>query len=140
MPPVPWPEVPAKLRLHPLLDEVVETHGFTPMSSYVEFCWLPVLGPTSTWLYRRVGPLVIAGIKEVDTLELAATLGLSTGLSRHAALARAIQRLHRFGVVRYDGEGVVVRRALGPLSMARLSELPQSVRNAHHRLTNRVAS
>ncbi len=55
-------EVPASAELlrpeitvKPWVDPVVEAHGFSPRSPYVETCWLPVLGPTATWLYRRLG-------------------------------------------------------------------------------------
>src|SRR5438874_9160637 len=58
-------------------DVVVEAHGFGPASTYIEHCWLPVLGPTATWLYRRLAiPLLTQSDYEVDLVDLAVSLGL----------------------------------------------------------------
>ena len=42
------------LALRPWVDELIDTLGFDPRSSYVERFWLPILGPSTTWLLRRV--------------------------------------------------------------------------------------
>src|SRR5580700_3965447 len=42
------------LPVRPWVDEVIDTLGFDPRSAYVERFWLPILGPSTTWLLRRV--------------------------------------------------------------------------------------
>src|SRR5438552_11865758 len=72
----------SNVTVRPWSDPLVEACGFGPDSTYVEHCWLPTLGPTGTWLYRRLGALVEHhpdGI-EIDLVELSVGLGLGTGL------------------------------------------------------------
>ena len=38
----------------PWHDDVIDRVGYNPRSTYVEFFWLNVLGPTTTWLVRRI--------------------------------------------------------------------------------------
>lgn len=128
---------PPAVLLRPWVDPVVDALGYPARSLYVEACWLPVLGPTATWLYRRLGPLVEAvdGGVELDLVELAGCLGLGTSLSRHSRLAKALARLCQFEVLRGDGRELQVRRALAPLTQRQLSRLPEAVQRTHEQLT-----
>lgn len=121
------------IEVRPWEDPVVEVRGFGPASGYVEYCWLPVLGPTATWLYRRLGSLVLMhdGGCRVDLVDLATSLGLGEGLGRHSPLVRAVSRLVRFEVIRVSGSVLLVRRALAPLSENRVRRLSASARFAH---------
>jgi hypothetical protein len=101
--------------VQPLADELVEAHGFGPRSTYVEVCWLPVLGPTATWLYRRLGSwteLFPDGL-HVDLVDLAVSLGLGEGLGRSSRLAKGLERLSHFDAVRWSGSELQVRRGPG---------------------------
>ena len=42
------------LRVEPWLDPVIDNLGHDPRSAYVETFWLPVLGPSTTWLLRHL--------------------------------------------------------------------------------------
>ena len=42
------------VRITPWIDPVVDRRGHDPRSSYVEQFWLGTLGPTATWLVRRL--------------------------------------------------------------------------------------
>ena len=42
------------MRVTPWHDPVVDRRGHDPRSAYVEQFWLGVLGPTATWLLRRL--------------------------------------------------------------------------------------
>src|SRR5436853_66143 len=42
------------LTIRPWPDAVIDTVGIDPRSSYVETFWLGVLGPSTTWLMRRL--------------------------------------------------------------------------------------
>lgn len=131
------PTLPETVELRAWLDPVVERHGFGPCSTYVEACWLPLLGPTATWAYRRLGQLVLveAGSVEVDLVDLAQSLGLGTSLTRHSKLARALGRLARYEVVRGWSSQLAVRRALPALTVAQLGRISPSARAIHIRLT-----
>jgi hypothetical protein len=72
--------IPAAITVVPLDDPVVERHGYGPNSSYVSACYLPTLGPTSLWLYRRVGVMVLTADQTVVELaELGRELGVGAG-------------------------------------------------------------
>ena len=46
--------LPTTVRVLPWDDPVVDRRGHDPRSVYVEQFWLSVLGPTATWLLRRL--------------------------------------------------------------------------------------
>ncbi|HET7486556.1 MAG TPA: hypothetical protein VFJ85_01410 [Acidimicrobiales bacterium] len=103
------------------------------------FCWLGVLGPTSTFAYRRLGLLAAAtapgAAVPVDLVDLAVGLGLGTGTGRNSLLSRALHRLTRFGAAEWRGDALAVRRALAPLTMRQLDRLGVTARAMHHRVT-----
>jgi len=119
------------------IDPVVEAVGFGPTSAYVEYCWLPVLGPTATWLYRRLGQVVVevGGPVQLDLADLALGLGLGRGVGRQSPLCRSLGRLGRFGVVRPAGQALQVRRALAPLGELHLARLGPGVKRWHDRIS-----
>jgi hypothetical protein len=131
------PPVLSRLVVRAWTDPVVEAHGFGPRSSYVEQLWLPVLGPSATWLYRRLGTLVNHfpddGI-EVSMVDLSRALGLGRSVGHHSLLVRALARLSYFDAVRYRRAAAEVRRALGPVSERQLGRLPEGLRRAHRQL------
>ena len=74
-----------------------------------------ILGPTSTWLYRRLAMgLLVEEEFEVDLVDLAVSLGLGEGMGKQSPMARAIQRLIRFGAAEAHCQRLLVRRALAP--------------------------
>ena len=104
----------ATLVIRPWIDPVVDERGHDPTSLFVETDWLPVLGPTATWLYRRLGSWVTAypdGL-ELDTAPLAESLGLGVNIGHGCKLDRALQRLVRFGAASWSGGELKVRRVL----------------------------
>ncbi|MDQ6741278.1 MAG: hypothetical protein M3021_13190 [Actinomycetota bacterium] len=127
----------AQIDIVPWIDEVVEAHGYGPRSMYVETCWLPVLGPTATWIYRRLGSWVEANPDglEIDLVDLSVSLGLGEGLGRHSLLAKSLGRLARFGAVDWRGEDLAVRRALAPLQERNAQRLSYSARRLHEEFT-----
>src|SRR3954471_12957510 len=83
-----------ELLVRPWVDEQVEAHGFGPRSMYVEMCWLPILGPTSTWLYRRLGSWTEFNPDglTVNLTEVATGLGLGSGIGPNSPLMRSLDR------------------------------------------------
>ena len=43
-----------RLRIVPWLDPIADPHGVHPCSRYVELYWLGIIGPSTTWLLRRL--------------------------------------------------------------------------------------
>jgi hypothetical protein len=126
------------LRVISWRDPLVEAFGFDPRSSYVERLWLPVIGPTCTWLLRQ-----LAGrLEQSDTgfvLDLQSTalaLGLGGRLKRDSPLARAVTRCVTFELARWQGAGTLaVRRLLPPLSRRHLLRLPTELQDVHDQWT-----
>lgn len=119
--------------VQPWFDPVVDDDGFDPRSRYVEVFWLGVLGPTATWLIRRL----VAGLEqspdgyELDLHATAQAMGLSYTSGRSSPFSKALQRCVMFGLAHpFDG-GLAVRRRIPPISFRHLRRMPESVQAAH---------
>ena len=121
------------LIVRPWHDPVVEAVGYDARSSYVELFWLGILGPTATWVMRRL----VTGLDaypdgyELDLGETANALGLSLTAGTHSPFGRAMNRCVMFGMMHQVPDGVAVRRQLPPLSMRHLRKLPSHLQAAH---------
>ncbi len=130
------------LELRALADPLVEQLGYEPRSYYVEVCWLPILGPTASWLYRRLGTWAQAepdGSK-VDLVDLSVSLGLGESLGHRSKLARGLKRLVQFDIARWQGDALAVRTALAPLPEQRAMRLSDSAYRFHRQARERRAS
>jgi hypothetical protein len=131
------------LTVQPWIDEVIDTVGHDVRSPYVEQFWLGLLGPSSTWLLRR---LVARFDTEPDGYELdlaltATELGLGIRPGRHSPFLRSIDRCCRFGAAQQiDVSTLRVRRKLPPLTRAQLVRLPVALQEAHAAWTDPPAS
>lgn len=124
------------IRLMAWVDAVVDNLGHDPRSSYVETYWLGILGPSTTWLIRRlaaeleVAPLGV----DIDLLDLAGCLGLGGHQGHNSSFNRSMTRLTDFGLSRPHGRGALeVRRRLPPLNRRQLLRLPASLQERHRR-------
>ncbi len=130
----PAPDGPPTLHIVAWTDPVIDTLGHDPRSWYVEQFWLPIIGPTSTWLLRR---LVARLDDEPDGFDLkiedaARSLGLGTRRGRHSPLQRALGRCVDFHLARPHGPGALaVRRRLAPLPRRHLDRLPPTLQERH---------
>ena len=120
---------------HP--DARVQRVGFDLTDPYVEHCWGPVLGPTSTLLLRRM-PLLWAE-REPATIthgELAKTLGLGGNGGENSKLMRSIDRLVQFRLAAWQvpGQSLDVRRQVPGLSPGQVELLPVWSKRLHERL------
>ena len=112
--------------------------GHHPASSYVELFWLPILGPTSDLLYRRLNALLDPNGKriEIDKRDIGAQLGVAPSVARHALI-----RMVRYGLTRPTSTVAwdVKQRAprVGPGLLARLPEHLQRL-HAKFELDNHV--
>ena len=121
------------LTIRPWLDPLVDENGHDPRSRYVETFWLGVLGPTATWLVRRL----VAGLDrhpegyEVELPVLAREMGLGFEPGRVTPFTRALQRCVMFGLAHSIPSGLAVRRRIPPVAHRHLRRMPDSVRAAH---------
>lgn len=115
------------------IDPLVERLGHDALGSYVETFWLGILGPTATWLLRRLVVLVVAHPDghSLDVPATATALGLGGESGRKAALGRAVNRLVMFGLARHVNGALAVRTVVPPLSMRHLMRLPERLQSAH---------
>lgn len=124
---------PTMLRVEPWVDPVVDIVGYDPRTSYVEMYWLPVLGPSTTWLLRRFAALlddVPEGV-ELEVEELARALGLGERFGPNAPFARTVKRCVDFEMAQWHDASLAVRRHLPPLARRHLRRLPESLQIRH---------
>jgi len=124
---------PSTLHVVAWIDPVVDRIGVDPRSLYVETFWLAVLGPSATWLLRRLADrfdLEPEGF-DLDLDETARSLGLGASDSRHSPLQRAVDRLARYGMARRAGDALGVRRRVPPLPRRQLLRLPTALQGRH---------
>lgn len=134
--PATLPDLPAEtLTVRPWPDPVIDRVGHDPRSTYVERFWLSVLGPSTTWLLRRVATGLEAEPAgfELPLAETARSLGLG-GEGRNSPFVRALARCCQFDVAQPAGAGVLnVRRRLPPLNRRQLVRLPEALQQEHER-------
>lgn len=134
--PVPTPVLDA-LTIRPWPDPVIDALGHDPRSRYVEDFWLGILGPSTTWLLRRVVSffeLSPAGF-ELPLADTARCLGLGDKGSRNSPFMRALARLVQFDLAQHQGDDVLaVRRKVPPLNRRQVQRLPASLQTAHQAL------
>jgi hypothetical protein len=127
---------PDILHIRPWPDDIIDSLGFDPRSAYVEAYWLSVLGPSTTWLLRRL----VAGLERqpdgfaISLAETARSLGLSDRGGRSSPFVRAISRTIKFDLAVPEGPDVLaVRRKVPPLSQRQVDRLSPALQTAHRR-------
>lgn len=136
MPPTTFTVAPETLTICAWPDPVIDPLGYDPRSWYVETFWLGVLGPSTTWLLRRL----VAGLEErpdgyqLGLADTARSLGLGDRGGRHSPFLRALHRTVLFELAEPRQDGVLaVRRRVPPLSRRHVARLPASLQEAHRR-------
>ena len=93
------------------------------------------LGPTATWLVRRLA----AGFDDqpdgydLDLATTAQALGLSYSKGASSAFAKAFGRCIMFGLAHQRSDGYAVRRLLPDVARRHLSRMPHVVQQEHER-------
>ncbi len=130
---------PGSFAIGAWIDPTLEQYGYPVTGDYVETFWLGTLGPTSTWLLRRLVNILEAGeitsdvdaSIRVDVGELAGALGVGSPADRLTPLAKALDRLVMFGVAQVRGRRLVVRRFVAPLAAKQIDRLPTHLHRCH---------
>jgi len=126
------------LAVRPWPDEVIDSLGFDPRSPYVERFWLGILGPSTTWLLRRIA----AGFDtapdgfELHLGETARALGLGDRGGRNSPFLRTINRMIQFELAQVVNAGageLAVRRRVPPLARRQTIRLSPDLQAAHER-------
>ncbi len=134
--PTPLPD-PITLAVVSWDDPVLEQRGHDPRSDYVERFWLPILGPSTTWLLRRFarGFEEFPGGFRVDLADTSRALGLGEGTGRNSMITRSVERACQFGMTQRHGlDRLSVRTHLPPLTQRQLGRLPLALQQSHERL------
>ncbi|MEO7556920.1 MAG: hypothetical protein ABIV94_10010 [Acidimicrobiales bacterium] len=130
-------EASPTLTVRPWPDEVIDRVGHDPRSAYVERFWLPLLGPSSVVLLRRLAHELDDQPAEVCLpLEpTARSLGLGIRGGRGSTFVKTLERCRQFQLVHVEADGrtVLARRKLPPLNRGQVGRLPEPVRADHDR-------
>jgi hypothetical protein len=125
---------PSILHVRPWHDDVIDHVGFDARSSYVEDYWLGILGPSTTWLLRRMA----AGFEyspegfDLDLAETARSLGLGDQSGRSSAFLRAVNRLVQFNLAQLSGpDELTVRQKVPPLTRTQVRRLSPALQARH---------
>ena len=129
------PTAPTTLTVRPWPDDVLDRVGADPRSAYVERFWLPLLGPSSVLLLRRLAAELERSPAEVELgiEDTARSLGLSGRTGPGAPFQRTVLRCCQFRLAHLDDEGTVLlaRRMLPPLTRPQVARLPDPLQRAH---------
>lgn len=104
-----------------------------PRSGYVETFWLPVLGPSTTLLLRRLAERFDAHPDgfELDCAIVSAELGLGGRVTGRSGIVRTIDRSVTFKLAEFRGDLLHVRRRLPTLSLRQTRKLSPRLRELH---------
>lgn len=122
-----------RIRVVPLVDEVIDALGHDPRSAYAETYWLAILGPSSLLAARAL----VRGLDtspagfELPLGPFATQLGLGAGTRRTSPLLRTLDRLAAFGLAAVIGDEYAIRRAFPPLARRQLVRLPPHLVELH---------
>jgi hypothetical protein len=124
------------IAVRPWVDEVLDRVGYDPRSPYVERFWLGVVGPSTTWLMRRLAAGFDASPEGFDLplAETARALGLGDPGGRNSAFFRTLNRMVQFDLARAGAPGELeVLRRLPPLGRRHVARLSPELQEAHRR-------
>ncbi len=121
------------IRVERWTDPVVDRRGHDPRSLYVERFWLGAIGPSATWIMRRLADRFDDNPHgfTLRIADLGAELGMSTTRGEASPFGRALQRCVMFGLARRIDGGLAVRRRLPNITRRQLDRLPAQLVAAH---------
>ena len=97
---------------------------------------MPKLGPASVALLRLLDEVLgDRATASLPTEDLSRAVGLGEHQGASSALRRTIRRLERFGLIRHEGDVVMVPRHVPSLAASDVERLPTGLQHLHVRLT-----
>jgi len=114
---------------------------FPVQHQYVEMLWLPVIGPSTTWLLRRLSGWALACPQGLIVVvpELSESLGLGWSSGANSSVQRSMRRSMMFGLARWT-DGFEVLTMVPAVSERRLARMSPGLVRAHDRLLRTVES
>ncbi len=114
--------------------------GHDPRSAYVEHFWLSTLGPSATWIIRRLADHLDAEPDgfTLDLNDLAQSLGLSNAKGADSPFGRALQRCAMFNLLRPTRNGYDVKRRIPDLTTRQLDRMNERLRRDHDEWVQRT--
>lgn len=115
------------------MNESTDSFGFDPRGAYVETYWLPVVGPSSIlvlrrltdWLEDRPSGLFVA------LEDLGQSLGLGSGTGRSSPIVRTLDRLVNFGLARIAWDAYALQGTVPPVPPRHQRRLPAYLAERH---------
>lgn len=110
---------------------------------YLEYVWLPLLGPSAVLVLRRLGRILGAPdhhrTHSIGRTALAAGIGVGDGGGRNAPIVRTLHRLERFGFIEITGDHIRVNPTVRPVPPSLVDRLPGPSLAVHHAITATTA-
>ncbi len=134
--------IPSPATIRPWVDPVVDLRGHDPRSAYVERYWLGVIGPTATWIMRRLADRFDEH-PDGFTLDLhhtATAMGLSFTKGANSPFGRALHRCVMFGLAQPLSDGFAVRRRFPQVAQRHLKRFPVDLQAEHEQWARRTGS
>jgi len=126
-------DLPQRFGVLAWLDPERDEQGHDPRSAYVETFWLPVVGPSTTLLLRRLADEFDAEPDgfEIEAGVLSREIGLGARTDRRGAFAKTLQRCAKFHMLQQRGDVLYVRRRIPPLSHRQVKRLGSRLQILH---------
>lgn len=120
------------------------TIGYDPCGSYAETYWLPLIGPSSLWLMRRLVrtvrmPSAVPHGVELPLGPLAGEIGLGAGSSPSSQIVHSLDRLIMFRFAAIVDDAYRVNVAVPRLTDRQLERLPAHLRAVHPAMVERAS-
>ena len=132
--------IPSPAMIRPWVDPIVDARGHDPRSAYVERYWLGVIGPTATWIMRRLADefdRAPSGFS-LDLEHTASTMGLSFSKGHNSPFGKALHRCVMFGLAQPLSDGFAVRRRFPSVAQRHLKRLPADLQATHDEWARRT--
>jgi hypothetical protein len=132
--------IPSPAVIRPWADPVVDARGHDPRSAYVERYWLGVIGPTATWIVRRLADRFDEQPDgfSLDLDHTATAMGLSFTKGANSPFGKALHRCVMFGLAQPLSDGFAVRRRFPSVAHRHLKRLPDDLRSEHDEWARRT--
>ncbi len=124
-------------KILPIVNTETDSRYFDPRSQYAENYWLPILGPSTLWLLRRIADRFDDEPDgfELDLLETSRALGIAGNNGRTNPFYRALGRVVTFRMGHtVDDATLAVRRFIPPLHHGQVRRLPARLRRDHNNM------
>ena len=114
-------------------DRVLDAIGHDPRSAYAEQFWLAVLGPSASWLMRRLADLLEDSPNgfSLDCSSLSWELGLQGHTGKNSIFMRSVDRCCRFGLAQRRDDHLFVRLTVPSLGSRQVDRLPPRLARLH---------